>query len=206
MGKLSPLLVVWIVTGVVLPAPFPVAAADPGAGAPPPISAPDEAAIGSEALDDYLRRRAVLLMIRSTFNLLLPADVPRVLAADVRRIGAAGPSEEESLQLDNDLLAEGSYYLVSLRYLAETGGAVWPSDRPESSYANDSLVELDALQDQLIEAIEQRADPLPILQEAQAILALTEGFTKTPASLDRFADRDAIIEDVLAKHGPRTKT
>lgn len=206
MGKLSTLLVMWIVAGLVLPLPFLVAAADLGARAPPPVSALGKTVTGNETLDDYLRRRAVLLMIRSTFNLLLPDEVPRVLAADLRRIGAAGPSEEESLQLDRDLLAEGSYYLVSLRYLAEAGGAVWPSDRPESSYASAALVKLDALQDRLIEAIEQRSDPLPILQEAQAILALTEGYSNVPRGLDRFADRDVIVQDVLEKHGPCTKT
>lgn len=201
MGKWRMLLLVAIAAQSCVVLALPIRAADLRMG-PPAVVAGD----AGEAADDYLRRRAVLLMIRATFDLLLDEDVPRVLAGDIVRIGTAGPSEGQSAQLDRDLLAEGSYYLVSLRYLAETGGAVWPNDRPESSYANDALVTLDGLQNQLIDAINERTDPLPIFEEAQRILALSEGFSEVPASLDHFDGRDVIVEEVLADHGPTTNS
>jgi hypothetical protein len=183
----------------------PARAADLGAA--PTISAlADDAAARIEATEDYLRRRAVLLMIRATFNLLAREDVGRALEADAALIGARGPSEGELARLDRDLLAEGSYYLVSLRYLAELGGAAWPGDRPEIVYANDALVKLDTLQDELIEAVETRSDPLPVLVQAQDILALSEGFPQVPPRLEQFARRDAIVERAMAEHGPRTNT
>jgi len=195
MGSWRMLLAAAIAAQCCVVLALPIRAADLRAG-PPAFLAED----AGEAAEDYLRRRAVLLMIRATFDLLLDEDVPRELAADITRIGAAGPSEGQSALLDRDLLAEGSYYLVSLRYLAETGGAVWPGDRPESSYTNDALVMLDGLQDRLIDAINERTDPLPIFEEAQTILALTEGFSRVPASLDHFGGRDSIVEEVLADH------
>src|SRR5690606_2420898 len=118
-----------------------------------------------------------------------------------KTLGPAGPSESQLARLDRDLLAEGSYYLVSLRYLTEAGGAAWPGGRPESSYVFDALVTLDALLDRLIEAVNERADPLAIFVEGQRVLALTEGFLRVPPQLDRFGDRDAMVTRVLARHG-----
>ncbi|MDP1730130.1 MAG: hypothetical protein Q8L54_02925 [Devosia sp.] len=205
MGKWRMLLAAAVAALTCAAAIVPARAADMGLGAPPAIAAvPGDAAARIAAAEDYLRRRAVLLLIRATFNLLADDEVPRALEADAARIGANGPGEGELARLDRDLLAEGSYYLVSLRYLAELGGAAWPGDRPESSYANDALVRLDVLQDQLLEAVETRSDPLPIFAQAQDIMALSEGFAKVPARLERFARRDAIVERVLAGHGPRT--
>lgn len=165
-----------------------------------------EPAGAATALEAYLRRQAVLMMIRATFDVVPHDEVRGELAAEARRLGAAGPSEYDLDRLDRDLLAEGSYYLVSLRYLALVGGAIWPADRPERFYVSDALVRLEALQEQLMEAVETRADPLPILREAQAIHALTEGLAEVPEELDYFVRRDAIVEEVLATHGPRTST
>ena len=195
MGMWKALLVVAVIFPLCGAFVAPVAA-DMGAGGPALAEAQ------RETPDGYLRRRAVVLMIRATFNLLLEEDVPRILAETIERMGAAGPSEEDSARLDRELLTEGSYYLVSLRYLIEFGGALWPSDRPESLYVTGTLATLDLLQDQLIEAVEARADPLPILERAQAILALTEGYVDVPETLNRFDGRDAVVEEVLAEHGP----
>jgi hypothetical protein len=158
------------------------------------------------ALESHLKRQAVLLMIRASFDVVQYDTVPDILAAEARRLGAGGPSEHDLARLDRDLLAEGSYYLVSLRYLAATGGAIWPADRPERFYVNDALVRLEALQEQLIEAVEARADPLPILKEAQAIHGLTEGLAEVPEALDYFGRRDVIVEEALATDGLRTST
>jgi hypothetical protein len=206
MGKWRVLLTAAIAASSLGAAILPAGAADIGLRAPPLATVPGDADARVEATTDYLRRRAVLLMIRATFNLLLDADVARELEADAGLLGARGPSEDELVRLDRDLLAEGSYYLVSLRYLTEVGGAAWPSDRPEIAYSNDALAQLDDLQDQLLEAVESRGDPLPILVQAQDILALSEGFTEVPPRLEHFAHRDAIVEGVMAEHGPRTGT
>ena len=197
MGKPQVLLAAAIAALSCVAAVIPARAADMGAGAPPAVGVPSDSKSRVETAAGYLRRRAVLLMIRATFDLLRDEDVPGALAADSARIGAAGPSEEEAARLDRDLLAEGSYYLVSLKYLAEAGGAVWPDDRPERSYASAALVALDALQDRLIAAVHARTDPLSIFEQAQDILALTEGYIDVPAALDHFAGRDLIVERIL---------
>lgn len=158
------------------------------------------------ALTTYLKRHAALLMIRASFDVVPHDQVTAELAAEVRRLGANGPAEHDLARLDRDLLAEGSYYLVSLRYLATLGGAIWPADRPERFYVNDALIRLEALQERLIETVEMRADPLPVLKEAQAIHALTEGLAEVPEELDYFDQRDAIVEEVLAADGPGTST
>jgi hypothetical protein len=178
-------------------------ASEPGAAATAGEAEPVDAVA---ALDAYLRRHAVLLMIRASFDVVPHGQVVDELAAEARRLGANGPSEHDLARLDRDLLAEGSYYLVSLRYLATVGGAIWPADRPERFYVNDALVRLEALQERLIEAVETRADPLPVLSEAQAIHALTEGLAEVPEELDYFARRDAIVEEALVTDGPRADT
>lgn len=168
--------------------------------------APLPAAERAEAPADYLRRLAVLQMIRATFNVIATDEVEPELERVARTLSPAGPSESQLARLDRDLLAEGSYYLVSLRYLTESGGAAWPGDRPESSYAYDALVTLDALLDRLVEAVEARADPLAVFVEAQGVLALTEGYRSVPPRMDRFRDRDAMVKRVLARFGPTAST
>lgn len=190
----------------------PASAADFGAQPQPPASIASRSPVGAipadpaAALEHHLARHAVLLMIRASFDVLPRDEVFDELAAEARRLGVNGPGEYDLARLDRDLLAEGSYYLVSLRYLAALGGAIWPAGRPERLYVNDTLVRLEALQEQLIEAVATRADPLPILQEAQAIHGLTEGLTEITPPLDYFGGRDELVEQVLADHGPRTST
>ena len=177
-------------------------AADMGVTPPVPMARPAEA--GDTA--GFARRKAVLLLIRQNFSLLDAADVLQELALDVTRVGSAGPSEDERAALDDALLAEGSYYLVSLRYLVLAGGAAWPSDRASSAYENDALVQLDALQEQLFEAVATRADPLPVFIEAQQIWAQTEGLAEIPEDLDLFGQRDALVEDVLPEDAGAART
>jgi hypothetical protein len=176
----------------------PSKAADIATGSPPAVTI-DDAQAATEA---YLRRRAVLLMIRSTFDVIAGEEVPAILVADLEALGTDGPSDAELAILDRDLLAEGSYYIVALRYLIGFGGAAWPGDRPETSYVNDALVRLDALQDNLVAAIAQRADPLPLLLAVEQIRGLTEGFEQLPADMKRFEGRDELVRNVIAENGP----
>jgi hypothetical protein len=159
-----------------------------------------------QATQSYVERDAVLLMIRTTFNVVAEADVESLLEQDLKRIGGAGPSQADLVRLDRDLVAEGSYYLVSLKYTIEAGGAVWPTERPERNYENDALAVLDSLQDQLIDDVETGADPLPVFVKAQQILALTNGEKDVPASADRFGRRDALVKQALAAAAPWADT
>lgn len=182
----------------------PAVPADFGASLPANLVRPADEA----ATIDFARREAVLLLVRQTFTLLDTAGVVRELAASNvrRRIGQRAPAEAEHLALDRGLLAEGSYYLVSLRYLILAGGAAWPADRPARSYDNDAIVKLDALQKRLFEAVATRADPLPIFLEAQEIWALTEGYKEVPEQLDVFGHRDELVEMATEDAVPHART
>jgi hypothetical protein len=183
-----------VIAALLLAAVQPALAADIGVP-PPDVEVADPAA----ATRAYLERYAVLLMIRDTFDVV--EDVATDLAAEAAHIGDAPTAEDEAL-LDRNLMTEGSYYLVSLRYLVAVGGAAWPGDRAESAYANDALVTLDALEARLLDTVADRTDPLPLFVEAQQLLLLTEGITNLPADLDRFAGRDALVESVLGGEIP----
>lgn len=164
------------------------------------------AASNALALEDYLKRRAVLLLIRSQFDVVPRGQIQDVLAADAQRLGGAGPSPGDADALDRDLLAEGSYYLVSLRYLIQGGGAAWPHDRAGEAYDEATLIRLDFLLERLFAAVKTRADPLPVFLEAQEIQALTEGFKTAPDNWAVFSDRDRLVAQVIANHGPVART
>jgi hypothetical protein len=185
----------------------PSAAADLRITPPVPQSPPDRTEADlSATTTDYLQRYAVLLGIRATFDVIPQDAVLDELIAEVDRLGGAGPTEGDLVALDGDLLAEGSYYLVSLRYLVLGGGAAWPAGSDDTALANDSVIALDALEDALVDTVANRADPLPILEEAQHILSLTEGYDETPGERDRFAGRNELVEAVVADYGPQTST
>lgn len=160
--------------------------------------------IAEQAARHYVSQRAVLFMIRATYGVVPGADVPALIGDDVRSVGAVGPTEAEIAQLRRDLVAEGSYFLISLRYLAESGGANWPDDRAEAMYINDAKVRVDALLDRLFDAVEAGDDVLPIMQQADELYSLTEGVQGVTAELDHFADRDQLVDEAFSKIGPRT--
>jgi hypothetical protein len=171
-------------------------------GAGPAASAdlpnkPEMPVLEAESAPDYLDRLAVLLMIRATFDVVEPDAIRPELAAAAKAIGEGTAPAEASATLDRELLTEGGYYLVSLRYLALVGGAAWPDDRSEATYERDSVNELEGLEAALIDSVAARRDPLPVLLSAQHILGLTEGYTALPPELDRFADRDALVDAAL---------
>jgi len=91
------------------------------------------------------------------------------------------------------LLAEGSYYLTSLTYLIQAGGAVFPDDKPEPAYAADTLVRLDALQRQLADGIEAGEDVSGVLVEAERIRALTEGYAVPPPDFGPLAQHAEML-------------
>lgn len=164
------------------------------------------AATQSLALETYLKRRAVLLLIRNSFDVVPASQIQVQLSADAEQLKGSGPTAGLADALDRDLLAEGSYYIVALRYLIESDGAAWPQDQPSRVYNQAALIHLEALLDRLFAAIATRSDPLPIFLEAQAIRALTEGYKAIPKNWPRFSERDNLIADVTTTHGPVART
>jgi hypothetical protein len=147
---------------------------------------------------DYLERKADLLLIRATFDVLGRDEIIEELALDHTRIGENGASAGESRELSRRLLAEGSYMIVALEYIVRVGGAYFPDDRPSESYAGDAMVKLDTLHRVLMRALDAGTDPLPVLESINEVLALTEGFGEVPPRLDHFGERDALVAAALA--------
>ena len=172
---------------------IPLRAADLG-----PTPSEESAAAGAplrEALSRYLS----LEMIRATFDVVQREDLGTALEEQAARWGASAPSAAALADLDQQLLTEASYYLVSLSYLVQAGGAVFPADRAEMVYANDTISKLDDLRRQLVDAIESGGDVLPVLVEVERIRALTEGYSDVPEGFGVFIDHDALLDQVLDK-------
>lgn len=162
-----------------------------------PVEQPleDAEAITRVALANFL----ALQLTRVTFDVLSPDRVE----VDVERklVGWAGnaPSEDERAEIDRQLLAEGSYYLTSLSYLIQAGGAVFPDDRPEASYAGDTLVALDTLQRRLSAGIVAGEDVSGVLVEAERIRALTEGYVVPPADFGPMSHHARMLERAVTR-------
>ncbi len=166
-------------------------------------SPPAATAVSQEELRSYIARQALLLQLRAAFDVEPLDRIAADLNSQVRWVLRHGITARDRAALNDDLLAEGSYYLVSLRYLIEAGGAVWPTDRSEPSYVNDARVLLDALQQRLFEATASDTDPLAIFQQLDTINAWTEGYSQVPANLDHFASRDALVEVAISSNSAR---
>lgn len=144
-----------------------------------------------------------LLLVRATFDVVPLEDIPDRLEDRIVAWGIGGPSEGERGEIERLLLAEASYYIVSLRYLIEVGGAAFPPDRPESDYANDTLVRLDSLERRVAEHLAAHEEVADILGEVEAIRLLTEGSAAMTAGEGVFARHDDLLERarILADKG-----
>ena len=140
-----------------------------------------------------------LELTRVTFDVLgadqIEAEVERKLVA----WAGATPGEAERAEINRQLLAEGSYYLTSLSYLIQVGGAVFPNDKPEATYAGDALVRLDALQRQLADGIAAGGDVSGVLVEAERIRALTEGHAVEPDEFGPFLHHAEMLERAVTR-------
>lgn len=150
----------------------------------------------------YLKREATLLQLRARFDVISADDIAGILAGDARAIAGVGPGIEQEAALDQNLLAEGSYYIVSLQYLVQSGGALWPSDKAENTYVNDALAKLAELQAELFSIADDHGDPLPVFVQLDQVNAWTEGYADLPAEFDHFEGRDALVEAALAAAKP----
>ncbi|WP_423068402.1 hypothetical protein [Devosia sp. CN2-171] len=176
---------------VFLPFGLPVFAADLSSA---PMAAIDPAPVSvREALSRYLS----LEMVRATFDVVSRDELGAELDAQAVRWEGAPPSAAEIADIDQQLLAEASYYIVSLSYLVQVGGAIFPTDKAEDVYANDTLVRLDDLRRRLLASIEEGADVLPILTEVEQIRALTEGYRTVPEGFGLFERHEELLNHVL---------
>lgn len=156
----------------------------------------------TESLASYLDRKAMLLLLRARFDVISLEDVPAMLADDADRFAVDGPTEEAVAGVNNDLAAEGLFAIVQLRYLIQSGGSLWPTDRAEDTYVNDALAELRQLQWELPEVVAAGEDPYPLFQRIDRINAWTEGYADAPPELDHYSTRDSLVEAALAEAAP----
>src|SRR5690606_25024500 len=140
---------------------------------------------------------AALQLLRAAFDVIPSEAVPEILGRQLERLGPDGPTARDLDALDLALHSEIAYYLVSLRYLIDAGGSLWPEGRPEHFYVNDALIELAGVLEALPEVIKARADPLALLQRINRIHAFTEGFSEVPPALDFFEERDDLVRSAL---------
>lgn len=157
-------------------------------------------------LRQYIERRADLLLIRAMFDVVPGEDILPTLEADARRIGTGLPTMTEVALLEDELLTEGSYLLVSLSYTVQSGGVLWPPDNAEAVYEHDARVMLEARRSEFLEAMDLGIDPLPVLKQIDVINALTYGKTAPTGELDHFGARDTLVEEALSRALPKVET
>lgn len=174
-----------LVTGVLLP----LKAADI-----PQTLSPDTAPIQSNAIEDYMKRRAELHILRAIFDVVALSEIPDLVREDLMA-ARAGVSADEMDKISYDLMSEGSYFIVSLIYLIEAGFPNWPSDRPESTYRRDALERLERHRVDLIRTVLEGGDPLPILESVAEVYWWTEGSKGPVNGRGVFGERDALVEE-----------
>lgn len=172
-----------------------VQAADLGAGSTVLSSSEANAAARRAALSNYVD----LLLVRVTFSVLDETEVPFLLQQRLTAWGAGAPAPEEAADIARQVLAEGSYYLVSLRYTIEAGGAIFPDDRSDSVYAKDALVRLDGLERELVARLTSGGEATDLLLAAEAIRALTEGFDSVPPDEAIIGRHDELLQAALER-------
>jgi hypothetical protein len=169
-------------------------------------SATEHSTADATALHSALSRYLTLEMIRATFDVVPRDDLETGLVQQLNLWADRAPSPGALADLDRQLLAEASYYLVSLQYVIEVGGAAFPPDRTGSNYSNDSLVKVMALQRELPDLVAAGADITPLLVEAERIRALTEGYTEAPEDFGVFAEHEKILAAVWEARMKGTRT
>lgn len=156
---------------------------------------PDADVVVRTTLSNFL----TLELTRVTFDVLAADQVEAEVERKLVAWAGGAPSEAEQVEIGRQLLAEGSYYLTSLSYLIQAGGAVFPDDKPEATYAGDTLVQLDALQRQLADGVTAGTDVSGVLVEAERIRALTEGHAEEPSDFGPFIHHAEMLERAVTR-------
>lgn len=152
-----------------------------------------------EVTRSTLANLLALELTRVTFDVLAADEVEGEVERKLIAWAGNAPSEAERAEIDRQLLAEASYYLTSLSYMIQTGGAVFPEDKPEGNYAGDTLVALDALQRRLSDGIAAGDDVSSVLVEAERIRALTEGYAVPPPDFGPMAHHAEMLERAVTR-------
>jgi len=154
------------------------------------------------ALTRVVTEDALLYQLRAAFDVVPSDRLAQQISDDANSLSRTQYLDDRERYILDDLLAEGSYYIVSLKYLIEAGAPNWPSDRSSSVYQQDALVKLDALQARWISATEVAGDDLrAILLEVDAINAWTEGQATATGSLAHFENTDELVRAALSGAG-----
>jgi hypothetical protein len=159
----------------------------------PQTLAPLAAPIQSDAVEDYVNRRAELHILRAVFDVVAPSEIPSLVRQDLIT-ARAGITADQMDKLSFDLISEGSYFIVSLIYLIEAGFPNWPGDKPDSTYRDDALERLERHRVNLILTVLDGGDPLPILESVAEVYWWTEGSKEPFDGRGVFADRDRLVE------------
>lgn len=189
-----PLLLAIIMSSLPLLAPA-ARAADLTVTVTEQAPAADAAAIRRATLSNYL----ALELTRVTFDVLASDELEARVEQKLVSWGGGAPSAAEQAEIGRQLLAEGSYYLTSLSYLIQAGGAIFPDDRTDAAYAGDTLVRLDALQRRLADGIAAGEDVSEVVVEAERIRALTEGYLAPPDGFGPLAHHAEMLERAVTR-------
>jgi hypothetical protein len=151
---------------------------------------------------ETLREDAILYQIRATFDVVDPIDIPKLLRDDAHRYAASPVSGDEQRRLNDDLAAEGSYYIVSLAYLVSAGGPVWPADKASAIYESEATQRLTALRQRWLDATRIDApssagEMLSILRGVDEINAWTEGRATLTPDLSHFDDTESLVQSAI---------
>lgn len=155
---------------------------------------------------DYLERFAELMMLRARFSAVLEGELPDLITAEAQAVGMSSPTPERVAALRRDLTAELYYYVVNLKYLIWAEGAIWPEDRPASTYRNDALSALSEIAGELTGGDVLALDVDHLLHRLEQVNAWTEG---QPAPVEDWfdpAERQKLIEAAPAPIEGPTKT
>jgi hypothetical protein len=152
----------------------------------------DEATVSS-----YLSRRAVIYEIRRSFDVITEEEMTDALRGDASSALASGVTKEALAQTEDDLLAEGGYFIVSLRYLVISGFPAWPEDRPASTYKLDSLAILGPLLRQFRSSIDEGSDGAGVLSSAAQVYWWTEGEREVRGERANFDNIDARVSNAI---------
>jgi hypothetical protein len=160
----------------------------------PQPSLPD----GLVSVQQALMERVSLLLVRQRFDVLSSDDVSDILVQDATRFETSGIQASDEAAVQNQLMAEGSYFIVSLQYLIGSGGANWPIDKAASVYDQQASTKLADLQARWFAAVKTHGDLLSILREIDQVDAETDGQTAATGDHDHFAGAEALVESALA--------
>jgi hypothetical protein len=147
----------------------------------------------AESVRRYVEQRALLHIIRGVFDIEPTEDIAGLVAQDLDDALRDGLTADEQSALEDELIAEGSYFIVSLDYLIEAGVPAWPEDRPPENYENDAKVLLAPLKRSLVEAVQTGQDALSVFETAARVYFWTEGLAAGQSDRANFAQRDAIV-------------